>query len=99
MLEQVYFELFEIEMISGEVTRAKHFLDKASEGNGFYAQVASIFVSALDGHQKPEEIEENIMALEGDEGEKKGIYFRFLYSWNRYDVNLPNYDSKRCDDA
>lgn len=90
--------MFETEMISGEVARATHFLERASEGSGFYSQISLVLLEALKKHTEPEEIEQKIMSVEGDEGEKKAIYFRFLYSVNRYDVSYPKYDSKRCDD-
>lgn len=99
MFEELYFQMYEIEMISGEIRRARHFLESASKGEGFYSQVAAILIEALDRHMEPEDVEESIMKLEGDENEKKAIYFRFLYSFNRYDVNLPFYDSKRCGDT
>ncbi|MGC8645484.1 MAG: hypothetical protein ACP5UO_04360 [Thermoplasmata archaeon] len=98
MLEELYFQMYEIEMLGGEVKRAIHFLEKAAKGRGFYADASKIFLESLKNHKEPEEIEVDIMKLEGDEGEKKAMYLRYLYSYNRYDVDYPKYDSKRCDD-
>jgi hypothetical protein len=98
MLEQFYFQLYETEMTGGEVGRAIHFLERASEGKGFYSQVANIIIGSLKEHLEPEEIKDRIMNVEGEEKEKEAIFFRFLYSYNRYDIYLPKYDSKRCDD-
>ncbi|MGC8561674.1 MAG: hypothetical protein ACP5UZ_00095 [Thermoplasmata archaeon] len=98
MLEQAYFQMYETEMIGGEVNRAAHFLERASKGKGFYSQVSKILLEALKNHTEPEEVKQKIMEIEGDNGEKLAIYLRFLYSVNRYDVAFPKYDSKRCKD-
>jgi hypothetical protein len=98
MLEQAYFQMYETEMIGGEVKRAEHFLERASKGKGFYSQVSKILLEALKNHTEPEEIKQKIMEIDGDSGEKTAIYLRFLYSVNRYDVAFPKYDSKRCRD-
>ncbi len=98
MLEQAYFQMYETEMIGGEVGRAFHFLERASKGKGFYSKISLVLLEALKNKSEPEEIEQNIMSIEGEEGEKKAIYLRFLYSVNRYDVAFPKYDSKRCND-
>lgn len=98
MLEQFYFQLYETEMIGGEVKRAVHFLEKASKGKGFYSQIALLLLDSIITNGEPEDAEQKIMGIEGDEREKKAIFLRFLYSCNRYDVSLPRYDSKRCKD-
>lgn len=98
MLEQAYFQMYETEMIGGEVARAVHFLERASKGKGFYSVVSQLFLEALKNHTEPELIKGKFMSIEGDEREKLAIYLRFLYSVNRYDVAYPKYDSKRCDD-
>jgi hypothetical protein len=99
MMEDLYFRLYEIEMISGEVKRGIHFLEKASKGNGFYSKISSILLDSIKNHRPPELAEDEIMKVEGDEGEKRAIYFRYLYSYNRYDIDFPKYDAKRCDDS
>ncbi|MCL6003138.1 MAG: hypothetical protein M0Z77_09345 [Thermoplasmatales archaeon] len=98
MLEQAYFQMYETEMIGGEVGRAVHFLERASKGKGFYSQVSSVLLDAIEKRTEPEEIKQKIMEIDGDEKEKLSIYMRFLYSVNRYDVAFPKYDSKRCND-
>ncbi len=98
MLERAYFQMFETEMIGGEVKRALHFLERAAEGKGFYSRVSAVLLEALKNKAEPEEIKKKIMDVEGDEGEKLAIYIRFLYSVNRYDVSYPRFDSKRCND-
>lgn len=98
MLEQTYFQMFETEMIGGEVKRAEHFLERAAKGKGFYSLVSAVLLDALKNKSEPEEIRQKIMDIEGDEGEKLAIYLRFLYSVNRYDVSYPRFDSKRCND-
>jgi hypothetical protein len=98
MLEQAYFQMYETEMIGGEIKRAVHFLERASKGKGFYSQVSQVFLDALKNHTEPEEVKQKVMDIQGDEEEKLAIYLRFLYSVNRYDVSYPKYDSKRCDD-
>ncbi|MEM0133823.1 MAG: hypothetical protein QXU18_01140 [Thermoplasmatales archaeon] len=98
MLEQAYFQMYETEMIGGEVKRAAHFLEKASKGKGFYSQVSKVLLEALRNKTEPEEIKQKIMDIDGEEKEKLAIYIRFLYSINRYDVSFPKYDSKRCND-
>lgn len=90
--------MYETEMIGGEVRRAVYFLERTSKGKGFYSEIARVFLKALKNKTEPEEIEGSVMSIEGDEMEKKAIFLRFLYSVNRYDVSLPSYDSKRCDD-
>lgn len=98
MLEQAYFQMFETEMIGGEIARAEHFLERASRGKGFYSEVSLVLLDALRNRVEPEDIRQKIMDIEGDEGEKLAIYLRFLYSVNRYDVSYPRFDSKRCND-
>ena len=90
--------MYEMEMIGGEVGRAFHFLERASKGKGFYSEISLVLLEALKNKSEPEEIEQKIMSIEGEEGEKKAIYLRLLYSVNRYDVAFPRYDSKRCND-
>ncbi len=90
--------MYETEMIGGEVGRAVHFLERASKGKGFYSQVSSVLLDAIEKRTEPEEIKQKIMEIDGDEKEKLSIYMRFLYSVNRYDVAFPKYDSKRCND-
>jgi hypothetical protein len=98
MLEDAYFQMYETEMIAGEVKRAEHFLERASKGKGFYSQVSQVLLDALKNNVEPEKIKQKIMEIDGDEREKLAIYFRFLYSMNRYDVAYPKFDSKRCND-
>ncbi len=98
MLADAYFQMYEVEMIGGEVKRAKHFLERATKGKGFYSLVSKVLLDALLNRTEPEEIKQKIMEIEGDEREKLAIYLRFLYSVNRYDVSYPKYDSKRCND-
>jgi len=85
-------------MTGGEIRRAVHFLKKTAKGKGFYSQLANIIIDALVEHTEPEKVKGRIMNVEGDEKEKEAIFFRFLYSYNRYDISFPEYDSKRCDD-
>ncbi len=98
MLEEFYFNLYETEMISGEVKRAVHFLEKCSKGKGFYSDISKIILKAIINHQEPELVEDDIMKVPGDNSIKRAILLRFIYSYNRYDVNYPQYDSKRCND-
>ncbi len=98
MLEEYYFNVYETEMISGEVKRAVHFLEKSSMGKGFYSEVSRALLDAIKNHKEPESVEDQIMKIEGDENIKKAIFLRFIYSYNRYDVNYPAYDAKRCND-
>ena len=91
--------MYEVEMISGEIGRAVHFLQQAATGKGFYGEISKVLLQAIEAHAEPEEVLEKIMAVDGREEEKKAIFFRFLYSYNRYDVSYPSYDSKRCNDA
>ncbi|MEM0130330.1 MAG: hypothetical protein QW100_02725 [Thermoplasmatales archaeon] len=98
MLEGLYFQLYEIEMLGGEVRRAVHFLEKSAKGKGFYADAARIILDSIGNHIDPEEIRDRLMGLDGEDEEKKAIYFRFLYSYNRYNVKYPYYDSMRCND-
>lgn len=85
-------------MISGEVKRAVHFLEKSSKGTGFYSEIAKILLDSIKNHKEPEMTEDSIMQIPGDEMIKKAIFLRFIYSYNRYDVNYPSYDAKRCND-
>jgi hypothetical protein len=98
MLEDAYFQMYETEMIAGEVKRAEHFLERASKGKGFYSLVSRVLLDALKNRVEPEEIKQKLMEIEGDSAEKLAIYQRFLYSINRYDVAYPKFDSKRCND-
>jgi hypothetical protein len=98
MLEEAYFMMYETEMLGGEVARAVHFLERSARGKGFYAEISKILLDSLKNHREPEDIEGEIMKLEGDDSEKRAIYLRFLYSYNRYDINYPQYDAKRCND-
>lgn len=99
MLEYFYYVSFETEMLNGEIKRAHHFLERLSKGRGFYANVGKILKDCLEKKCEPEDVEERIMSIKGDEKEKRSIYLKFLYSVNRYDVNFPYYDTKRCNDA
>jgi hypothetical protein len=98
MLEEYYFNVYETEMISGEIKRAVHFLEKSSKGTGFYSEVSKILLDAIKNHKEPEFVGDQIMKLDGDQSIKKAIILRFIYSYNRYDVNFPFYDAKRCND-
>jgi len=99
MMEYFYYMAYETEMLNGEIKRAHHFLEKLATGKGFYSEVAKVLLYGLDNKVEPEELEGKIMSIQGDEPEKRAIYLKFLYSFNRYDVNYPYYDSKRCNDA
>ncbi len=98
MMEEFYFNAYETELIGGEIGRAHHFLSKSAKGKGFYAEVSKVLLSAIERRIEPEEIEDEILRIPGEELEKRAIYFRFLYSYNRYDVAFPAYDTKRCND-
>ncbi|MEM0127816.1 MAG: hypothetical protein QXO03_01845 [Thermoplasmatales archaeon] len=90
--------MYETEMIEGEISRAVHFLERSAKGKGFYADAAKILLDSIKNHIEPEDVQDRLMGLDWDDGEKRGIYFRFLYSYNRYNLKYPEYDSMRCDD-
>ena len=104
-------EIFKISIVDGDVNNAYRIVEKSMEkyekrGEGIKKEFMEYLIKGLKGELTTDEISNvlsddkyNIFPYIRD---YKGYIFSLIdamkYSINRYNINYPDFDAKRCDD-